>query len=647
MFIPDEKIEEIRAATDIVDVVGDYVRLKKRGSKFWGLCPFHTEKTPSFSVDPDQNLFYCFGCQRGGDVYTFVREIEGVGFFEAVRTLAERAGIPLPLEEVQAEEANEVEAILNALRFAARFFFTRLVQAPAGRPALAYLRERGFTPGTIRRFGLGYAPDQWDGLLRAAEAAQIRPEMLEKAGLVIRRDGDDPDGARARYYDRFRGRVIFPILSHVGKVLGFGGRILAPAAQGTGREEQPKYINSPETKVYNKSRVLYGLYQGKRAIRSREEAILVEGYTDVIALHQAGVENVVAASGTALTTEQVRMLGRYCKRILLLYDADAAGAGATLRAIDLVLEQGLSVYAVALPPGEDPDSFVRAHGGEAFEAYVAEHRKDFVAFLFEQARRRGALDTPEGVAEAQRAVVAAVARIPDPLVRESYLRRAAEVLGVPDMQLRRVLEAIREETHRSRREPRRAVPPSPPAAPGRDAPPSTPAPSETPDAILPQEKILHRLMLEHGIPLVEFILGHMAEDEFTEGPSREMVRCLLEMYETGEIRPRKLLDGSMGEALQRLAAAVLVDPYEPSENWLRRQNIPVPRLNEDPYESAASAMTLLKRIRVDAAIARKKEELFQAQQRGEEVRTLQQQMIALHELRKQIERRAFLNREAG
>ncbi|GIV62181.1 MAG: DNA primase [Rhodothermaceae bacterium] len=647
MFIPDEKIEEIRAATDIVDVVGDYVRLKKRGSKFWGLCPFHTEKTPSFSVDPDQNLFYCFGCQRGGDVYTFVREIEGVGFFEAVRTLAERAGIPLPLEEVQAEEANEVEAILNALRFAARFFFTRLVQAPDGRPALAYLRERGFTPGTIRRFGLGYAPDQWDGLLRAAEAAQIRPEMLEKAGLVIRRDGDDPDGARARYYDRFRGRVIFPILSHVGKVLGFGGRILAPAAQGTGREEQPKYINSPETKVYNKSRVLYGLYQGKRAIRSREEAILVEGYTDVIALHQAGVENVVAASGTALTTEQVRMLGRYCKRILLLYDADAAGAGATLRAIDLVLEQGLSVYAVALPPGEDPDSFVRAHGGEAFEAYVAEHRKDFVAFLFEQARRRGALDTPEGVAEAQRAVVAAVARIPDPLVRESYLRRAAEVLGVPDMQLRRVLEAIREETHRSRREPRRAVSPSPPAAPGRDAPPSTPAPSETPDAILPQEKILHRLMLEHGIPLVEFILGHMAEDEFTEGPSREMVRCLLEMYETGEIRPRKLLDGSMGEALQRLAAAVLVDPYEPSENWLRRQNIPVPRLNEDPYESAASAMTLLKRIRVDAAIARKKEELFQAQQRGEEVRTLQQQMIALHELRKQIERRAFLNREAG
>ncbi|GIV61192.1 MAG: DNA primase [Rhodothermaceae bacterium] len=631
MFIPDEKIEEIRAATDIVDVVGDYVRLKKRGSKYWGLCPFHSEKTPSFSVDPEQNLFYCFGCHKGGDVFTFVRETEGVGFHEAVRTLAERAGIPLPLEDAWSEEAGEVEAILHALRFAARFFYHRLTREPDGRVALDYLKQRGFTAETIRHFGLGYAPDQWDGLLRAAAEAQINPEVLEKAGLVIpRREGEG-------YYDRFRGRLMFPILSHVGKVLGFGGRIL------TAEEGQPKYINTPETKVYNKSRVLYGLYQAKRAIRSRGEAILVEGYTDVMALHQAGVEHVVASSGTALTKEQVRMLGRYCQRVLLLYDADTAGVEATLRGIDLVLEQGLVVYAVALPGGEDPDSFVRAHGGPAFEAYVSEHRNDFVTFIHEMARRAGTLDTPEGVARTQRQVLSAIARIPDPLLLESYLRRASEVLGVPDMQLRRVLDDLQRAQGRGAR---RSLRPEPPVvrepAPAAGTEETTPPVEGEP---LPQERVLLRLMIEHGSPMIEFVLGHMAEDEFTEGPAREMVRCLLAMYEDGDVRPRRLLEGVYGEALQRLAAAVLVDPYEPSENWLRRQNIPVPRMHEDPYESAASAMTLLKRIRVEAVIERKKRELYEAQQAGQDVRRLQEEMMALHQLRRLIEQRAFLERE--
>ncbi|WP_456425529.1 DNA primase [Rhodocaloribacter sp.] len=638
MFLPDEKIEEIRAATDIVEVVGDYVRLKKRGSKFWGLCPFHSEKSPSFSVDPEQNLFYCFGCRKGGDVYTFVREVEGVGFFEAAKALAERAGVPLPEDTAQKEQANEIESIYHALLFAARFFYTQLTRTEAGKPALEYLRGRGFTKETVKKFRLGYAPDAWDRLLRAAEAEHVRAETLEKAGLVIpRREGDG-------YYDRYRGRVIFPILSHVGKVLGFGGRILSA------EKDQPKYINSPETRVYNKSRVLYGLYHGKQAIRRREEVILVEGYTDVISLHQAGVENVVAASGTALTAEQVKALRRYCQRILLLYDADAAGASATLRGIELGLEQGMSVYAVALPGGEDPDSFVRAHGGEAFDAYVKKHRQDFVAFMYAQARRAGALDTPEGVAGTQRSVLAAVARIPDPLVRESYLRRASEVLGVPDMQLRSVLEAIGRDLRRqSRRGAHRppAVPEPPPPSEGAPPPGQPPAPAVTlVREPLPQEKILLRLMIEHGAPMIEFILGHMAEEEFTEGPAREVVRHLLTMYENDDVQPKRLLDGTYGRTIQSLAAAVMVDPYEPSENWQKRQNINVPRINEDPEETAASAMMILKRIRVDEAIRRQKDALFQAQQRGEDLRAHQERMMALHHLRKQIERRAFLGTDA-
>ncbi len=634
MFLSDEKIEEIRAATDIVEVVGDYVRLKKRGAKFWGLCPFHSEKSPSFSVDPEHNLFYCFGCRKGGDVYTFVREIEGVGFFEAAKALAERAGVPLPEDAAQKERANEVESIYNALLFAARFFYIQLTQTEAGKPALEYLRGRGFTKETVKKFRLGYAPDAWDRLLHAAEAEHIKVETLEKAGLVIpRREADG-------YYDRYRGRVIFPILSHVGKVLGFGGRILSAD------KDQPKYINSPETTVYNKSRVLYGLYHGKQAIRRREEVMLVEGYTDVISLHQAGVENVVAAGGTALTAEQVKALHRYCQRILLLYDADAAGASATLRGIELGLEQGMSVYAVALPGGEDPDSFVRAHGGEAFDAYVKKHRQDFVAYMYAQARRTGALDTPEGEAGTQRSILRAVARIPDELVRESYLRRASEVLGVPDMQLRSVLETIGR-NHRREERRRAPRPPAAPAPPPSESAPPGPSPAPAVREPLPQEKILLRLMIEHGAPMIEFILGHMAEEEFTEGPAREVVRRLLTMYENDDVRPKRLLEGAYGRTIQSLAAAVMVDPYEPSENWQKRQNINVPRLNEDPEETAASAMMILKRIRVDEAIRRQKDALFQAQQRGEDLRAHQERMMALHRLRRQIESRAFLGTDTA
>ncbi len=283
MAIPDEKIEEVRTAVDLVEVAEDYVQLKQSGSRYMGLCPFHNEDTPSFSVDPDQNLYYCFGCQNGGDAFKFVQEIEGVGFLESVRMLADRYGVPLPEEETDPDAANEREAILHALRFAARFFYRQLTQSDRGRPALDYLRRRGFTPQTIKQFGLGYAPDEWDALLTVAEEEQIDRETLEKAGLIIERN----DGSG--YYDRYRGRIIFPIFSHIGKVLAFAGRILDPDDE----RDQPKYINSPETEVYHKKEVLYGLHQAKQAIRKTDEVLLVEGYTDVISLSQAGVGNVV------------------------------------------------------------------------------------------------------------------------------------------------------------------------------------------------------------------------------------------------------------------------------------------------------------------------------------------------------------------
>ncbi len=360
MAIPDEKIEEVRTAVDLVEVAEDYVQLKQSGSRYMGLCPFHNEDTPSFSVDPDQNLYYCFGCQNGGDAFKFIQEIEGVGFLESVRMLADRYGVPLPEEETDPDAANEREAVLHALRFAARFFYRQLTQSDRGRPALDYLRRRGFTPQTIKQFGLGYAPDEWDALLTVAEEEQIDRETLEKAGLIIERN----DGSG--YYDRYRGRIIFPIFSHIGKVLAFAGRILDPDDE----RDQPKYINSPETEVYHKKEVLYGLHQAKQAIRKTDEVLLVEGYTDVISLSQAGVGNVVASSGTALTEQQIGTLDRYAKRAVMLYDADEAGERAALRGMERVLEAGLGAYAGELPTGNDPDEYVQEHGGDAFFDYV-------------------------------------------------------------------------------------------------------------------------------------------------------------------------------------------------------------------------------------------------------------------------------------
>lgn len=630
MHIPEDKIEEVRAASDVVDVVSDYLQLKKRGSNFVGLCPFHNEKTPSFNVNPGMQIYKCFGCSAGGDVFQFIKQIEHVEFPEAVRLLAERSGITLPDTETDISEVSEAESIYHALRFAARHYHDLLRHSDESAAARTYLENRGITEESIRRFGVGCAPDRWDGLIRAAVEHHIAEETLLKAGLVVARRES------GGYYDRFRGRIVFPILSHVGKVLGFGARVL------NGGEDQPKYINSPETRVYHKSRVLYGLYHARQAIRRAEEVYLVEGYTDVIALHQAGVENAVASSGTALSADQIGLLSRYCKRIVLLFDADSAGATAAVRGIDLVLQSGLAVYVVVLPEGDDPDAFARRNGGAAFQEFALEHRKDFVTFKYEYGLTVLKDHTPESIAALQRSVLRSIAAIPDALVQESYLKRAGEVMGVPEIRLFEAFERLRSRRKRVRRTRGRAE--ARVSGPGaRDAGVREVAP--TPSVVLPEEKTLLRLMLERGDALVEFILGHMALNEFTEGPSRDIASALMQMYEADHIDRASILDGSFGEEAQRLAAEVLVDSVEISENWEKRQNIPVPGLHDDPYESASSAMTLLKLDRVDAIIEDQRHKIYEASQRGEDVQQLQQDLMKLLAVRRKIEKRTFLSSE--
>ena len=632
MMIPEDKVEEVKAATDIVDVVSDYVRLKKAGTNFKGLCPFHNEKTPSFNVNPGMGIFKCFGCGEGGDAISFVMKVEGLGFTETVRMLAEQAGIELPAEGERDPHSDEKEAILHALRFAARWYYEQLTRTDEGkRRGLAYFESRGLSPETIKKFGLGFAPGAWDGLLSAATTAQIAPDILDKAGLILpNKNGDG-------FHDRFRERAMFPILSHVGKVLGFGGRVLPDSTPPTGDYVPPKYINSPETRVYSKSRVLYGLFQGKQAIRAEEEVILVEGYTDVISLYQAGVKNVVASSGTALTPEQVRALGRYAKRVLLLYDADSAGAAAALRGIDLILREGLAAYVVSLPDGADPDSFVQKFGGEAFRAYLKKERQSFVHFKVAAARRAGALGTPEGQAETARSLLDTIAQIPDTVAQDGYIRVAAGELGVPDIHLRMQFRDVLKKGGETRPAPRREMPPPPEHEfePGA-APPPVPETFE----MKPEEGALLRLMLEHGRPMVEHVLGHMALDEFSAGPVRRTVEHLLDQYQAGPIDAEAFTSGRLGPVVQQITAGVLVDRHVASDNYARK-GMRVPEMNAEPYEAAASAMTLLKLDRVNEAIALANRRTYAAEQAGDDLTPLQQQMQELQRLRIQIERREF------
>ncbi len=627
-YIPDEKIDEIRAASDIADVVSDYVRLKKQGSNLFGLCPFHNEKSPSFSVNPRMGIFKCFGCGEGGDVFSFISKIEMVPFPEAAEILADRAGIEIARTERDRERASEADAIYEALRIAARFFYFTLTEREEGEKALAYVRNRGFTDATIKKFGIGYAPDRWDGLIQHAESKHISAEQLEKAGLVIPRKNADG------YYDRFRGRVMFPIFSHIGKVVGFGGRILDADV------DQPKYINSPETNVYHKSRVLYGLSQAKQAIRDLEEVILVEGYTDVVALHQAGVEHVVASSGTSLTEGQASVLNRYAQRVVLLYDADEAGVTATLRGIRTLLEEGLAAYSVALPSDEDPDSYVQQHGADAFRTYVKRHRRDFIEFMVDVARREGRMDTPEGAAKTMREVLAAIARVPDDLLRETYLKRASTVLDVPEGRLHRVMNEQRSE-HERKSSSRRAPIPPPVEEDTSNESTSRKAPASDPS---PPEELLISLMLQHGKRLIEYVMGHMAVEEFTAGPARDIVEALLEMYRNDDIRTHRFTDGTFEGPMQRLATRVLADRYVPSSNWKDRKGIHVPEKNEDPFGAASDAMMRLKKRRVDEALeeARDEQKQYEEIDDQEEVRRLQKKVTRLVRIKQKVQNKAFI-----
>ena len=364
-FYPDDLLDQIRSSNDIVDVISEYVPLKKRGKNYIALCPFHVEKKPSFSVNPDKQIFYCFGCNQGGNVITFLMVHEKMGFVEAVKSLAQRANISLPKKKVDIKTSQLLDRLYYANQIATDFFQESLHKIESGKRARDYFEKRGFNPPITERFSLGYAPSDWEGLVKFAKSKNVEMETLRTAGLAIQ-------NKRGRYYDRFRNRIMFPIFSLSGKTIAFGGRVLS-------EEDEPKYLNSPETPIYQKGKTLYGLNFSKEAIRNTESAVIVEGYMDFITLFSAGVQNLVASSGTAFTADQARLLSRYAKQVYLLFDADSAGQSAALRSVNALLDFDMEVLVVCLPSGEDPDSLVRKYGKEKLMEYVTQ-AKSFIDY---------------------------------------------------------------------------------------------------------------------------------------------------------------------------------------------------------------------------------------------------------------------------
>lgn len=421
-MIDKATVDRIYAAANIVDVISDFVTLKKKGVNYQACCPFHNEKTPSFVVSPSKGVFKCFGCGKGGNAVTFVMEHENMTYPEALKYVAKKYGIEVNEHELLPEEQrrnDDRESMMVVSSYAADYFVRMLHETPEGQNiGIGYFRERGFSDATIKRFGLGYCTEVRDAFTRQALSDGYKEEFLVSTGLTIKRE-------TGGYYDRFCGRVIFPIHSISGRVIAFGARTMRTD------KKTAKYLNSPESEIYHKSDVLYGLYFAKRAITQQDCCILVEGYTDVISMHQAGIENVVASSGTSLTQGQIRMIARFSRNITIIYDGDSAGIKASLRGIDMVLKEGMNVRTVLLPDGEDPDSFARSHNASQVQDYILTHEEDFISFKIRLLMKEADGD-PIKRAALISDIVQSISVIPDAITRSVYARECSRQMEVDE-----------------------------------------------------------------------------------------------------------------------------------------------------------------------------------------------------------------------
>jgi len=423
-LITQNTIQQIQSRIDVLDVVGSFVKLKRRGANYLGLCPFHNEKTPSFTVSPSKEIFKCFGCGKSGNTISFVMEHEKLSYVEALKWLATRYNIEIeetqssPEQKLQVQTAESLH-IIN--QFAQKFYAEQLLETETGKDVgLSYLKERGFEEETIRKFGLGYAPDSRDALTKRALANQYNGELLQKAGLVVNRND--------QLVDNYRDRIIFPVHNNSGKVIGFGARLIKS------NDKAPKYINTPENELYIKSKILYGTYFARHAIDKADECLLVEGYTDVISMHQAGIENVVASGGTSLTQDQLRLIKKYTKNLTIIYDGDAAGVKAAMRGLDMALEESLNVKLVLIPDKEDPDSYVQKLGANAFRNFILHNKKDFILFLLDVSLKEAGTDANKRseVVNQIAETLSKIDKTEDFTKQQDYIRQCSQLLNIDE-----------------------------------------------------------------------------------------------------------------------------------------------------------------------------------------------------------------------
>jgi len=602
-------IDRIMEATDIVEVIGEFVHLKKRGANFIGLSPFVNERTPSFTVSPAKGIFKDFSSGKGGSAVTFLMELEKFTYPEALKWLAKKYGIEVEEEAISPENQeadNRRESLMIVSGFAAKFFHESLLDTDEGQAiGLSYFKERGFTTETIKKFELGYSPDQWEAFSSKAIKEGYKEEFLTESGLSVKRDN-------GTLYDRYRGRVMFPIHNFTGRVIAFGGRTLKTD------KNVPKYVNSPESEIYHKSNVLYGLYFAKKAIRDEDNCYLVEGYADVISVHQAGIENVVASSGTSLTVEQIRLIGRLTKNVTILYDGDAAGIKAALRGLDLILEEGLNVKVVLFPDGHDPDSYVRLVGTAGFKKHIDDHKKDFILFKTDLLLKEAGND-PIKKSEVIRDIVESIAKIPDSIKASVFIKECSSLLQIDERALLSELNKMRQA--KSKKDGQQSADKM--ITPYEDYPVVEEIPQEHAETYS-QEKEIVRLLLLYGNKMIDwdgiantyigpFMIAELNDVEFEHPASKAFVEIYSKEVENGVLPEDQHFIHHPDKDIVDLVVTLLATKYTLSENWYEMHKITVSDEQDNMKATILGAIFHLKKHKVGQMLENLRNELAKAE----------------------------------
>jgi DNA primase len=631
-LISPATIQQIQNQIDIIEIVSGFVKLKKRGSNYLGLCPFHNEKTPSFTVSPSKEIYKCFGCGKSGNAISFVMELEKYSYVEALRWLAAKYNIPIEETHVSDEQKiiqQTADSLYIINGFAQKFFSQVLFETSEGEDiGLSYLKERGFREETIRKFQLGYNPEARDSFTKAALANQFNLELLHKSGLVVMRD--------EKPIDNYRGRVIFPVHNQSGKVAGFGARIIRK------NDKAPKYINTPENDIYIKSKILYGSYFARQAIDKANECLLVEGYTDVISLHQAGIENVVASGGTSLTTDQLRLIKKYTNNLTIIYDGDQAGVKAALRGLDLAVEEGLNVRLVLIPGNEDPDSYVTKLGATAFTEFIHTNKKDFILFQLETALKDAGDDSTRKsqVVNQVAETISRINKAEDFTKQQDYIRKSAELLRVDEAGLTTLVNKfLRDKFLKEEKKLQ--------SAEQQQQSTTVDQPHSFEEDVLDllnrdelNERAIVRSLLqfgvkewEPGITCAGFILQELEDDELIENKDLlKVISTYKAWYDAGLEPTEKNFLYHDDQAMSTLVVSLMEFPYEVSKNWMEHFEMPVPTREETYKEEVFSSLNYLKLRKIKKLISDNQKDLEKPHSPEEQLTLLQ-----THQHLKQIE----------